>query len=90
MFRDDENGEVQAGRTVEFLSSRNTHFAHERHIGIAEAREAGLTISALENDQELQELVVTLHHAFSHTLQQTNAVKIVENQNGVRVVNNVR
>lgn len=90
MFRDHKNRESQADHTVVFLSSRNTHFAHERHIGIAEARDAGLTLSALEDDQELQELVVTLHHAFSHTLQQTNAVKIVENQNGVRVVNNVR
>lgn len=90
MFRNQKNRKAKADQTVEFLSSRNTHFAHERHIGIAEARDAGLTVSALEDDQELQELVVTLHHAFSHTLQQTNAVKIVENQNGVRVVNNVR
>lgn len=90
MFRNQKNRKAKADQTVEFLSSRNTHFAHERHIGIAEARDAGLTVSALEDDQELQELVVTLHHAFSHTLQQTNAVKIVENQNGVQVVNNVR
>lgn len=90
MFREVQNADARAKETVEFLSSRHTHFAHERHIGIAEAREAGLIITALEDDQQLQELVVTLHHAYSHTLQQTNAVKIVENQNGVRVVNNVR
>lgn len=90
MFRDEEGRENLASRTVDFLSSRNTHFAHERHIGVYEAKEAGLVINALEDDQDLQELVVTLHHAYSHTLQQTSAVKIVENQNGVRVVNNTR
>lgn len=90
MFRNDNSRKPLAAKAVDFLSSRHTHFAHERHIGIAEAREAGLLISALEEDQKLQELVVTLHHACSHTLQQTNAVKIVENHNGVRVVNNVR
>lgn len=90
MFRDEGGHENLANKTVEFLSSRNTHFAHERHIGIIEAKEAGLVITALEDDQELQELVVTLHHAYSHTLQQTSAAKIVENQNGVRVVNNIR
>lgn len=90
MFRDHEkNGEL-ALNTVEFLSSRHTHFAHERHIGIEEARDSGLHVVALEEDQELQELVVTLHHAYTHTLQQTSAVKIVENHDGVRVVNNIR
>ena len=90
MFSDDHNAENAARTAVGYLSSRDTHFAHERHIGIDEAREAGLKISALEDSQELQELVITIHHAFTHTLQQTNAIKIIENQNGVRVVNNTR
>lgn len=90
MFKDSANSTDLANKAVEFLSSRNTHFAHERHIGIDEAQQAGLSISSLEAEQSLQDLVITIHHAFTHTLQQTSAIKIVENQNGVRVVNNVR
>ena len=90
MFREMDDADSRASIAVDYLSSRNTHFAHERHIGIDEARTAGLQIEPLEDDQELQELIITIHHAFSHTLQQTNAIKIVENHNGTRLVNNIR
>ncbi len=90
MFRDSSRAEQQAAKAVRYLSSRNEHFAHERHIAIEGARTAGLQIVALEDHPSLQDLVVTLHHAYTHTLQQTNAIKIIENHEGMRVVNNTR
>jgi len=35
---------------------------HARHISIDDAKESGLVIEDLEDDQELQDLVLTIHH----------------------------
>jgi len=41
-----------------------------------------LNIENLENDQELQDLVLSVFHATTHTFNGTTAVKIIENHNG--------
>ena len=46
------------------------------------ARELGLIIENLEEDQEFQDIVLSIFHATSHTLSATNAVKIIENHQG--------
>jgi hypothetical protein len=60
--------------------------AHNTHFQIRECREAGLTIEDLESDQKLQDLVLTIHHCFMHTLSNTIAFKIIENQLGKAMV----
>lgn len=59
---------------------------HNRHIGKDLAKLSGLVIKDLEDDQTLQDLVLTLHHAMMLTFAQTMAVKIVENHKGVTYV----
>jgi hypothetical protein len=55
---------------------------HERQISYKEARQIGLNVQLLEDDQELQDLVLTVHHCYVHTLSNTPAFKMVENQRG--------
>jgi len=63
--------------------SNHTFFkSHGRHIGIDEARALGLKITALEEDQTLQDLVLSVFHRATQTLDATNAVKIIENHMG--------
>lgn len=57
--------------------------SHARHLGIEQVRDAGVVVSALEDNQELQEAVLTVHHAYVQTLSDTGCVKLIENQNGV-------
>ena len=42
----------------------------------------GLVIEPLEEDQELQDRVLSVHHAATISISQTNATKIIENNNG--------
>ncbi len=46
------------------------------------AREQGLAISKLEEDQELQDKVLSAHHACAHAFGMTPTYKIVENNLG--------
>ena len=39
----------------------------------------GLNIELLEQDPDLQDLVLTVHHCYMHTLNNTPAFKIIEN-----------
>jgi hypothetical protein len=61
------------------LSNVTTPKAHNTHFSLMECRAAGLEIIALEDDRRLQDLVLTIHHCFMHTLGNTMAFKIIEN-----------
>ena len=56
--------------------------SHSRHISANRCREIGLEIEMLENENDLQEAVLTLHHITMMTLAATPAIKIIENHNG--------
>lgn len=60
--------------------------SHSRHFTFDFCKELGLRVEALEDDQDLQELVLSVHHAFIITLDATPATKIIENQNGSRYI----
>lgn len=62
--------------------------SHARHISKRECEEAGLTIIPLEDNEELQDAVLTTHHAFMHTFAHTNCVKIIENHKGIAYIEN--
>ena len=61
---------------------------HSRQINYKEAKGIGLKIEMLEDNQELQDLVLTVHHCFTYTLSNTPCLKIVENQNGAAFTKN--
>lgn len=46
----------------------------------------GLNIEMLEANQDLQDAVLTVHHACIHTLSSTPAFKIIENHNGTAFI----
>ncbi len=60
--------------------------SHSRHFTYDFCKQLGLKVEALEADQDLQELVLSVHHAFIITLDATLATKIIENQNGARYI----
>jgi ClpP class serine protease len=62
--------------------------SHSRHISKKECEDIGLTISSLEDNQDLQDAVLTTHHAFMHTFSNTPSVKMNENHNGVAYIEN--
>lgn len=67
---------------VKGLSDSNTTYNHARHIHLETLESMGLVIEKIEEDDELQDLILTVHHAFMHTFTMTPAIKIVENHTG--------
>jgi hypothetical protein len=66
---------------AEALLKREEHKSHSRPIMRDEAEEIGLNVSSLEQDQDLQDAVLSVYHAAQHTHNGTGAVKIIENHN---------
>lgn len=81
MFCNEDNAEELAQDIVKKLSEYNDTVNHARHIDAVEASELGLKISALENSPDIQDCVLTIHHAYMHTFSNSPAYKIVENHN---------
>lgn len=61
---------------------------HDRHYHIDECKKMGLKIEPLEKDNGLQDLVLTVHHCYMHTLMNTPVFKIIENHAGVGMLKN--
>jgi len=64
------------------FSDHRKQKSHARHISKKECEEVGLNITTLEDNDKLQDAVLTTHHAFMHTFSHTASVKIIENHNG--------
>ena len=60
--------------------------SHARHISFERSMQIGLKVSLLEEDNDLQDSVLSVHHAFIHTLSSTGAYKIIENHQGVAFI----
>jgi hypothetical protein len=88
MFNGCADATQKARNIVSFLNEHEDSKTHARHINIDEAKQCGLRIQDLEDDETLQDLVLTVHHCFMHTFANANAIKIIENQNGIAVVMN--
>ena len=86
MLKDQENAEEIANAIVQGLSDVEDNKSHSRHIHIDKCERLGLKIERLEEDQELQEAVLTVHHCFMHGLAISGAAKMVENHNGAAFI----
>lgn len=87
MFKDDQYTDVDS--IVAQLNEHSNSKSHGRHYNIDFCKQIGLKIEAMEEDGELQDNILTVHHAYMLTLMNTDAVKIIENQNGKAVINQI-
>ena len=72
------------------LGDHSVNKAHARHLSLRKCQDIGLKIIKLEDDNLLQDLVLSIHHSCIHTLAGTNAFKIIENQNGIEFIKNAQ
>jgi len=68
------------------FSDHETNKSHARHISREKCKQIGVTIIDMEADNDLQDLILTTHHAFMHTFSSSLAYKIVENQLGIAYI----
>lgn len=94
MFSKEEEPEEVANGVVEYLSSHNNTYSHARHIHIDDLKSIGVNVIELENldnnkcggCKDLQDCVLTIHHAYMNVFAQTTAIKIVENHMGSAMI----
>jgi len=86
MFAHDKECREKAKKIADKLSDHAFFKSHGRHIGRTQAKSYGLKIRDLELDRKLQDLVLSVFHATTHTFDGTNAVKIIENHLGTAFV----
>jgi len=82
MLKDDPEKEKKIQSILTELADHSVSYAHNRHLSAKKCKDIGLVIRDLEDDQVLQERVLSIHHIYSHTLSSTPAFKIIENHNG--------
>ncbi len=74
-----EPDKSKAGRIAKELASHQAHLAHGRPLCREYLLGLGLNVVPLEEDQKLQDKVLTIYHAAMHTFNLTPAAKIIEN-----------
>jgi len=82
MFKDIPAAQKQGVKIAEWLGNAKEHKTHGRPLTIEVVKAQGLKVTPLEDDQKLQDLVLSLFHATMVTFDTTPCVKLIENQNG--------
>jgi hypothetical protein len=78
MFAGDANPEEKARETAEWFGDAATFLSHGRPVRRDEAREHGIKIDNLEDDGELQDAVLSVHHAAMLSMTRMPIVKLQE------------
>ncbi|WP_406026221.1 hypothetical protein OH802_06500 [Nocardioides sp. NBC_00850] len=74
---------VAKGKAVaKHFNDASTHKSHGRRIDLAEAVAQGLTVERLEDDQPLQELVLSVYHLMTILFEHSPATKLIMGSNG--------
>ncbi|MBQ9536339.1 MAG: hypothetical protein IJU79_00965 [Desulfovibrionaceae bacterium] len=81
MFSDVSNPNNEAEKFIQEIQKIGMKDDHDKHISANHCKSLGLKIAMLEDDQKLQELVLTIHHAYMLTFHSCTLVKIIENHN---------
>lgn len=97
MFHGEKDAKKKANRIVKQLTHYERNRAHDRHIHYDECLGMGLKVKAVEDavdssgnkDAEFQDLVLTVHHCYMHTLMNTSTYKIIENHLGTGMSKNL-
>lgn len=87
------NNEDDKKRIDTIVAKLNEHMdskIHDRHLNSKFCKSIGLKIKMLEDDSTLQDKVLSLHHAYMITLEQTPAIKIIESQNKKSMISNIQ
>jgi Serine dehydrogenase proteinase len=82
MLAGDPEASEKAAEAASWFGDAKTLLSHGRPVRRDEAREHGVKVVDLEADDELQDAILSVHHATMHTMAGTPAAKLIENENG--------
>ena len=77
-----DNPTAAAKTIVDSLMDYKGTTEHGHHFLIDKCRDIGLSVVGIEDDQGLQEDILSAHHAFVATFAKTQAIKVIQNAAG--------
>ncbi len=77
-----EGNHVKAKDVAKWFADFSRFKSHGRPVTVFDAQQQGLKVTRLEDDQTLQDLVLSVHHATRHTFNDTGTTKLIENHHG--------
>lgn len=81
MFAEDTNAHQKATNLVKkYLNNHKDSKTHDRHFNMERCKTFGLKIVEIESDNELQDLILSLHHATMISIDIIAPLKIIESQ----------
>jgi Serine dehydrogenase proteinase len=83
MFMGQPDAADRAKSIVDYFSSVDKQKHHSRHIHREDCENAGLVVKHFETDQEMQDMILSVHHSIMLSLMNTTAIKIICNQNNI-------
>jgi hypothetical protein len=81
MFAGEPDAEAKAHSIASWFGDYGNFKSHSRRVGFDQASEIGLNVQRLETDNDLQDVVLSVHHSAMHTFSGP-AVKLIENHHG--------
>ncbi len=82
MLAGTRHSKKKAEQIVGMLMDYKGTTEHAHHFLIDKCKTFGLKVQAIEDDQDLQEDILSVHHSFVASFAQTNAIKIIQNGSG--------
>lgn len=82
ILSDKELSKTAKSRIKNVFAKNDDSKTHSRHIDRDKCKEAGLDVIDLDEDDELQDIVLTIHHCCMILVEKTPISKIVENNIG--------
>ncbi len=88
MFKGDTNSDEKSKLIAKWLTNHKKLKSHGRHLSKEKLIKKGLKIQHMENDQDLQDLCLSVFHATTMAFANTPTTKIIENQHGQAFIKN--
>jgi len=82
MLKGEADPAAAAAQAATWFSDFSAFKSHGRRVSRDDARAQGIKVIDLESDDALQDAVLSVHHAVSHTLAGTSTLKLIENHHG--------
>ena len=89
MLRGRDDGGEKAREVAHWFNDHSIHQSHGLGIGRGLARDQGVEVDDLEDDDELQDLVLSVYHVTEILFSRSNTVKLLENHLGRRFMKQV-
>ncbi|MBI4323648.1 MAG: S49 family peptidase [Chloroflexi bacterium] len=97
MFHGDPDAKRKAAQIVKNLTHYAKNKTHDRHLHFEECLDMELNVKLIEEaldengqkDTTFQDLILTVHHCYMHTLMNTPAYKVIENHLGTGISKNL-